>query len=89
MTNCAECGAAIDLDARPAIRAGAQCFHLTCAPAALLAGAQEEYEAILRKGVRYFLEKYHPGPLDSTAPGSEFLAFGSALAAERARRAPR
>ncbi|MFZ0891113.1 MAG: hypothetical protein WB778_08575 [Thermoplasmata archaeon] len=87
MTDCAGCGLAIDSDLRPAIRSGSQRFHLPCAPAALLAEAQEEYDAILRKGLRYFLEKYHAGPTESKSPGPQFIELGSALAAERTRRA--
>ncbi|MFZ3356165.1 MAG: hypothetical protein WA549_05325 [Thermoplasmata archaeon] len=89
MTNCADCGAVIGSDPRPAIRSGPQSYHLTCAPAALLAEAQDEYEAILRKGVRYFLEKYHVGPTEAAHPGPQFVALGSAIATERTRRASR
>jgi hypothetical protein len=86
MTDCAGCRTSVDSGPGGAIRSGARCFHLPCAPAALLAEAQEEYDAILRKGVRYFLEKYSVGGRESVPPVAQFLELGSALATERAHR---
>jgi hypothetical protein len=87
MTMCAACQQPIDEDQPSAIRSGEVQFHLACAPASLLAEVYEEYEAILRKGVRYFVEKYRAGPVDATRPGPQFIELGSALEAERSRRA--
>jgi len=49
--------------------------------------ASEEYRAILRKGVRFFLEKYAGSPGTNPDLGVEFLELGKAVEAERARRA--
>jgi len=48
--------------------------------------ASEEYRAILRKGVRYFLEKYSGPPGTNPDLGVEFLELGKAVEAERALR---
>lgn len=87
MTACAKCGEPIQPSGpRAAIRSGDDVYHVACAPAALVESALEEYRAILRKGVRYFVEKY--GTLPSADPdlGLHFLELGRALEAEQHRR---
>ncbi len=86
MATCAGCGQPIERSSTEAIRTGEQAFHLSCAPLPLLDDAREEYEAILRKGVQYFVEKYHVGSTDGSRPERLFIAMGAALEAERARR---
>jgi hypothetical protein len=84
---CAVCGKPLLMgDPRPVLRSGEAHYHLTCAPSAVIEGAAEEYEAILRKGVRYFVEKYTE-PTDSASDmGSRFLGLGRAIEVERSRR---
>ena len=100
MQNCAQCGRAIAEDGLPAsVASGTGRFHLACAPDSLLQAVNEEWNAILRKGIRYFVEKYlvvpgHPRAED-TPPSDEalsdlgrrFLNFGAELRRELARRA--
>ncbi|HTW39257.1 MAG TPA: hypothetical protein VMF04_00100 [Thermoplasmata archaeon] len=85
MTDCVACGQPTS-DARPSIRAGSLVYHVACAPPELLDAASEEYRAILRKGVRYFLEKYAEPESPATDPGPAFLRLGQAIEAERGKR---
>ncbi len=70
------------------IRGAEGLYHLPCAPEALVDAAREEWEAILRKGIRYFLGKYaSESPAGPTPPPAEaFLEMGEALADEQDRR---
>jgi hypothetical protein len=89
MTECTACGAPVDSsETSPSLRSGSASYHVSCAPPSLLEEASEEYRAILRKGVRYFVEK-HSGPLPPTSDvGARFLALGHAIESERDRRSP-
>jgi hypothetical protein len=71
------------------VREASGWYHLRCVPGPLLDAACEEYRAILRKGVRYFVEKYAAGPLDGPELGARFLDLGRALKNEQERRAQR
>jgi hypothetical protein len=90
MTNCPACGGAIDPGGSPpSLRAGEHRYHPSCAPPEVVAAALEEYEAILRKGIRYFVEKYGDTPPSPAELGTRFLNLGRALEAERERRTAR
>jgi hypothetical protein len=88
MSACASCGGALDpTDSRSILRVGTESYHLACAPLEVVDQAAEEYRAILRKGVRYFVEKYS-GPVPPTADvGAQFLSLGRSVEEERERRA--
>lgn len=75
------------MDPRPAIRSEGEAYHLACAPPPLLESAAEEYRAIVRKGVRYFVGKYSCEPVEEAQLGERFLELGRALDAESLRRA--
>jgi hypothetical protein len=87
LSDCAVCGQPILVqDAGAALWSGGAPYHLGCAPSEVVENAAEEYQAILRKGVRYFIEKYG-GPVDSANDlGRRFLALGQAVEEEQARR---
>jgi hypothetical protein len=88
MNGCAACSAPV-ADApgeTPPLRAGSQFYHLACAPAELLDAATDEYRAIVRKGVRYFVEKYGEPASAGSDVGARFVALGRALEGERERR---
>jgi hypothetical protein len=87
MSVCVACGKPISLDGtQPVLRSADAIYHLTCAPGELLESAGDEYQAILKKGVRYFVEKYS-GPAEPPLdPGARFLNLGRAVEAERERR---
>jgi hypothetical protein len=87
MTECAQCGRPVD-SASPSLglRSGERVYHVACAPSELLDRAEEEHAAILRKGVRYFVEKYSLGPTPGPEVAGAFLELGRALESERARR---
>jgi hypothetical protein len=86
MTSCAGCAGDVDPHAAlPGIRSGSEVYHLACAPTALLDSASEEYRAIVRKGVRYFVEKFGEPPSGGDL-GTRFLDLGRAVEAERVRR---
>ncbi len=87
MRPCAGCGTAVtSADPGPSLRDGDQVFHMACAPPALITSASEEYRAILRKGVRYFLDKYGGASDGERNLGEGFLCLGQAIEAERDRR---
>jgi hypothetical protein len=90
MTACRGCGADLG-SVRPGIvfRTGDSLYHFPCAPGDLLAAASEEYRAIVRKGVRYFVEKYSTLPQDESSVLQGFLALGDAIDQERGRRGGR
>jgi hypothetical protein len=54
----------------------------------LVVSAAEEYRAILRKGVRYFVEKYSVDSVGVADIGARFLVLGQALESEIRRRPP-
>lgn len=88
MVGCAKCGRPFDPGASSVtLRSDRGRFHLPCAPTDLLESAVEEYGAILRKGVRYFVEKYSASPSTPAEIGPRFLELGQAVESERARRA--
>ncbi len=88
MTGCAVCGGALPpSDSRPALRAADRIVHVACAPAPILESAYEEYTAIVRKGVRYFVEKYAASAIAPPDVGATFLEIGRSLGQERERRA--
>jgi hypothetical protein len=90
MTSCRGCGQSLSPTAAdPALRGGESSYHLRCAPDDLLATAAEEYRAIVRKGVRYFVEKYGGEPLGEGSVAQGFLALGDAVEEERRRRGSR
>jgi hypothetical protein len=87
MSTCAACAGPVSpADPRPTIRADQQVYHVTCAPRALLETASEEYRAIVRKGVRYFVGKYTELAVEDRDLGTRFLELGRELEAERLRR---
>lgn len=88
MAECPHCGAAVTRgEESAALRGPGGVYHLGCTPADLLATAHEEYQAIVRKGVRYFVEKYGLGPATGDGTEARFLALGVAIAREQSRRA--
>jgi hypothetical protein len=85
---CGSCGRPISAEGSPpALRSGDLYFHTPCAPDELLHDASGEYEAVLRKGVRYFVEKFGEPPVPVEGTVRRFLALGEAIQAERDRRA--
>ncbi|MGA8542242.1 MAG: hypothetical protein WB947_01670 [Thermoplasmata archaeon] len=87
MTGCTGCAGPLPpADSRPTVRFEASVFHIACAPSALLESATEEYRAIVRKGVRYFVEKYSGPSPEGSDVGARFLELGHSLEAEQARR---
>lgn len=87
MTACAKCDRSLpDSNREPTLRAEGKVYHLSCAPEALVNAATEEYRAILRKGVRYFVEKHGEGPVEAGELGRRFLELGRALETEAGRR---
>lgn len=89
MTGCAVCGASVDGASSPGFRADGATYHLGCAPIRLIEVASEEYRAIVRKGVRYFVEKYGAEDSVPDEAGARFVSLGHAIEAERARRGAR
>jgi hypothetical protein len=88
MTNCSGCNRpVVPSDTQPALRSGPEEYHLSCAPEAMLEAAAEEYRAIVRKGVRYFVEKYSVGAVEAPEVGRRFSELGQAIEAESGRRA--
>jgi hypothetical protein len=88
MANCAACGrAVVPSDEISTLRSDAGSFHLACAPNELVERASEEYRAILRKGVRYFVDKYAGFPSPTADLGGQFGDLGRAVEGERERRA--
>jgi hypothetical protein len=85
MTECSACRQP-GTEERPLVRTEALFFHTQCAPRELIESASEEYRAILRKGVRYFVEKYSVDASAQTDPAEEFLRLGNAIEAERSQR---
>lgn len=87
MARCAECGGPVaPSDPRPSVRSDDTFYHLSCAPKSLVLAVAEEYRAILRKGVRYFVEKYGVTPPGTTDPGTSFVGLGRAVEGELQRR---
>jgi hypothetical protein len=87
MTACAACAGAIEPGgSRSALRSGERVYHVACAPTELLESASEEHRAIVRKGVRYFVEKYSAGPEGDPDVGRSFVELGRAIDVERERR---
>jgi hypothetical protein len=99
-TSCPACGRALaESDTPRAIQDGENgAYHLRCAPAGLLRQADEEWSAVLRKGVRYFVAKYgiSGAVIDARSPaispshgdeiGAVFLELGKAVREELDRR---
>jgi hypothetical protein len=87
MTVCGACGGPLGpSDSRPAIRGDGVVYHIGCAPSAVVQAVSEEYRAIVRKGVRYFVEKYSESSVGDGEIGVRFLELGRAIEAERSRR---
>ena len=87
---CARCGKSLADDRGELwLRSGTSRYHLACAPNDLIESASEEYQAILRKGIRYFDEKYSEPSESNGGLGDRFLALGRAVEAERDRRRAR
>lgn len=87
MANCAACGRAlVPSDPMSTMRSDAGSLHLACAPNELVERASEEYHAIIRKGVRYFVDKYAGFPSTTADLGTQFSDLGSAVEKERERR---
>jgi len=88
MAECSSCGGPLQPDdPRPTLRSEGAAYHLSCAPSDLVDRASEEYRAILRKGVRYFMDKYAEVASPTSNLGARFLDLGRALEGERERRA--
>jgi hypothetical protein len=85
---CENCGQPILAEGvPPPLRSGGLYYHTPCAPEGLLLEASGEYEAILRKGVRYFVEKFGEPPVPTEGTVRRFVALGEAIQGERDRRA--
>ena len=85
MAECTSCRRSL-ASSDPSLRGSDGTYHLRCAPTPLLDAAAEEHEAIVRKGVRYFVQKYD-GSGDTTDDWSaRFVALGTALDRERRSR---
>jgi hypothetical protein len=88
MSVCVGCGRPLDSpQGGPNLRSDSGTFHIGCAPAELVERASEEYQAILRKGVRYFVDKYSGTPSSAADLGVRFWELGRAIEEERERRA--
>jgi hypothetical protein len=87
MVTCSSCGRPFSAsESELSFRSGDALYHVACAPTALLDSASEEFEAVLRKGIRYFVEKYSGPEGPPGDPGARFLALGRAIEQERSRR---
>ncbi len=94
MAVCASCGKAIAASrGGVGIRSKRKAYHISCAPAALLDTAIEEWDAIISRGIEYFEGKYVPaGSPESTKRDEDallrsFSRFGEKLKLEaRTRR---
>jgi len=90
MVDCAACGRAVgSADEPPPLRSEGRFYHLACAAPELLDQVSEEYRAIVRKGIRYFVDKYAGPDSADSDPAPRFLTIGRAVEEERARRAAR
>lgn len=94
MSTCASCRRQIVSGrGKVGIRNRGKAYHLSCAPASLLNTAIEEWDAILSRGVEYFVAKYVPAdarPVGKGGPAvvSRFAEIGEKLKAEaKSRRA--
>jgi hypothetical protein len=88
MPECTGCRRAVSAS-EDTIRGPAGPYHMGCAPNSLVEAAAEEHAAIVRKGVRYFVEKYDGFPSATTDWGPRFVALGTALQRERSSRVSR
>jgi hypothetical protein len=87
MADCAACHRPIrPAEIPPVVRAEGGVYHIGCAPVTLIEASTDEYRAIVRKGIRYFVEKYGEGSVPESDLGRRFLELGIALEAERDRR---
>jgi hypothetical protein len=87
VTQCRSCGAVLsDAPAEPGLRSSEGVYHVRCAPDVLLRDAADEYAAIVRKGVHYFVEKYGAPTTESEPVGERFVGLGTAVLAETERR---
>lgn len=97
---CSVCGKDIEGE-RPvsSIRGTDQVYHVGCAPEELVRDALAEWDAIVKKGVKYFVRKYLSNESnlsslsttdasqdDSTAHNRLFTEFGDVLRDEIERR---
>ncbi len=99
MVNCSGCGRAVEGGEAINIGIEEKVFHLSCAPDQLVDDALEEWSAIVKRGVTYFVGKYQPpnarpsgySNLDSPKDGPSsyiklFAAVGEALRTETTKR---
>lgn len=91
MVACASCGKQISTAKGPAgIRERDQVYHINCAPDDLLADALSEWDAILDRGLTYFVKKYSTsrggGLRGRQAYVGLFSEMGRSMAAESKKR---
>jgi hypothetical protein len=100
MPTCEACGRAMSEGAGQVnLGSAGKHYHMGCAPAALVADALTEWNAIVAKGVKYFVEKYLPAETRPVAYASLstdkdnpsgysrlFTDAGEALRAESSKR---
>ncbi len=99
MVKCSGCGKAIEGGDTINIGLEDKTYHIACAPDQLLGDALEEWNAIVKRGVKYFVGKYQPpkarpsgySNLDSRKDGPAnyirlFTDVGEALRTETGKR---
>ena len=90
MIQCSACGKPVGVGGgEPSLRHGQMIYHVRCAPQDVIETVAAEYQAILRKGVRYFVEKYSGSSNPESDLGGQFLALGGAVLEEQLRREAR
>lgn len=100
MVTCSACGKRIEEEGRlSSIMSKDLVYHLGCAPEGLVRDAMTEWDAIVTKGIKYFVSKYLPPEgrpstlLNADTPRNEstsysrlFTEFGDVLRKEIERR---
>ncbi len=91
MVNCSACGKTISGKGRDqGIRERELVYHISCAPSDLLDDAVSEWNAILDRGIKYFVRKYSPRAGKRSGGRAtnvgDFADLGVALIAETKRR---
>ncbi len=84
MATCASCRKEIRPTGISGIRDGRKAYHLACAPKSLLSNAVEEWDAILSRGIEYYVGKYSvkSSPRGKDALFRHFASLGVKLKAE-------
>lgn len=90
MASCAACGKQVSTSRGGwGLRERDLVYHIRCAPDDLLDDATSEWDAILDRGMTYFVKKYSPegrGPNDRRQTLASFAELGGRISAESKRR---